>query len=161
VKPRPEVFAARGGLYRQRHIELAEQLRAALNAAREINDALHQNFRDAETEFPYVRRRTGSPPYPPAAGLIDLSWHELRHNVYASEGGRFGGWSKRVDHFINPDSVIPAAPRPRRSYVSEDTGQRNLDRLTAIIRNEGLDEQRDKATIQQHIDRLNREAEAR
>jgi hypothetical protein len=106
----PEVVAVRGAFYRQRQIELTEQVRAKFYELIALNDALYQNFCDAEAEFPYAPSRTGSRPYPPAAGLIDLSWHELRHNPYAQEGGRFGGWCKRVDQFIDPQP-IPAPVR--------------------------------------------------
>jgi hypothetical protein len=111
----PDVVAVRGAFYRQRHIDLAQQLRDVLTAARPINDALHENFRAAETEFTHATSRTGSRPYPPAAGLIDLSWPELRHNPHAQEGGRIGGWCKRVADFINPPPAAP--PRARRIPV--------------------------------------------
>ena len=90
----PDVRAIRIAFYESRQANLACQLRDGLLALVAINDELHENFREAESESPPVSRRGGGSPYPIAAGLTDLSLWELRTNPYAINGGRLGRLAK-------------------------------------------------------------------
>jgi hypothetical protein len=93
----------------EKHKILATQFEKALVEAAALNDQLHAHYRAAEAVFPPKAVRNGvSLGYPVAAGLLDLSWYELRHNPNSEYGGRLGGWRKVVSDFRNPPEPKPA-----------------------------------------------------
>lgn len=118
------------------HEELARQLADKLTEAAAINELLRENFRAAETRFPSTVRRHPTPAlsYPPAAGLPDLSWHELRHNPHAQHGGRLGAWRQRVRAFL--DRAAPEVQRPHKSQSHlpvQDARSGGLDVVSAMV----------------------------
>ncbi len=119
--PTPDPTEERIAHYQTRQRELAQQLRDGLIALRSINDALHHNFREAAKEFPAAVR--GLPAHPVAAGLIDLSWSDLRHDEYAVNGGRLGTWLKHIDTFLNPPAAPSEQPRKRQTHLALAVGQ--------------------------------------
>jgi hypothetical protein len=115
----PQAQTARMAYYEERHRERVKQLRDAFVALRALNDAVHENYREAEAEFPYVPQRHGSGGYsyrrPVAAGLTNFSWHDLRALPDdAINGGRLTAWLKAVEQFLNPQPE-PTRVRPRRN----------------------------------------------
>ena len=118
------------------HAELARQLDEKLKEAEVINQLLHENFRAADARFPSVVRRHPAPPigYPLAAGLTDLSWHELRHNTHTQDGGRLGAWRQKVKAFLRRDEAQPETPRKRQAHLPvRDPRGSGLDVISATL----------------------------
>jgi hypothetical protein len=137
----PEVQAQRITYYQERQKELVTQLAEGLQALVSINDSLHANFLAAENEFPYGhegQRQRKPRPYPVAAGIQNMSWHELRHDANAADGGRLGSFLRAVDEFINPQP--PAPPKRRRESPTTPAPVPVAERISAATMS-GLSEE--------------------
>lgn len=112
-----EVQATRIEYFDTRQKDLARQLSEKLHEAAAINAILHENYRQAEAEFPpRMDRRGRGPAYPVAAGLTDLSWRELRGEPETHEGSRLGGWLKNASALLHPQPPAPVT-RARVSHL--------------------------------------------
>jgi hypothetical protein len=113
----PAAYKSRTDFYANRETTLLQQMLTLFDQLEQVNNSLHENFVAAEQEFPaHWDRRKGPRLFPPAAGLGgDRSWHELRHDPTAMNGGKLGTWRRAVDDRLNPKP--PAPPKPRRAPV--------------------------------------------
>jgi hypothetical protein len=110
----PAAYKSRIDVYVNREAELLREMLALLEPVERVNNLLYENFVAAEAEFPvHWDRRKGPRLFPPAAGLVNRSWHELRHDPTAMNGGKLGTWRRAVDERLDPKPPAPPVTRAK------------------------------------------------
>jgi hypothetical protein len=122
----PAAYKSRIDVYANREADLLRQMLALFDQIEQVNNALHENFVAAEQEFPsHWDRRKGPRLFPPAAGLVNRSWHELRYDPTAMNGGKLGTWRRAVDDRLNPKPPAPPKPKAKPAVAAQPTSDSN------------------------------------